>query len=119
MSRSRPFFGETDDPEKAFPGISFSLQIKQDKYGHYRRSDHHGQSRFTKSNTPRYLKCINPKCQQGGMDLQSFVNFNQSGEYHYHCNGHEGSPKGRRKGDPCDNDFEVVLEKTEDPQSNA
>ena len=55
-------------------------------------------STFTKANMPSFLAYKNPRCQQGGLDLQRLVMFHQSGEYDYPCNGHEGTPKGRRQG---------------------
>ena len=114
MSRSKPFLGETTDREKAFYGIaSFELTVVQDRFGMYTREAWQRESRFTKGDIPRYLRCANPRCQQGGLDLQQIVNFWPSGEQTFHCNGHEGTPQGRRKGDPCDNSFVVTLVKFE------
>lgn len=113
MSSTRPFLGETTDKEKAFPGITFEITITQDKFGNYIQQEHRKTSRFTKENVPAHLRCANPRCQQGGLNLQQIILFHSSGNYSYSCNGHEGSPKGRRKGDPCDNYFEIVLEKEE------
>jgi hypothetical protein len=31
------------------------------------------------------------------------------GERTVWCNGHEGTPKGRRKGSPCENRFDITL----------
>jgi hypothetical protein len=114
MNTGKPFLGETTDREKAFSGIaSFELKVVQDRFGMYLREEWQRESRYTKSNIPRYLRCANPRCQQGGLDLQQIVNFWPSGEKTFYCNGHEGTPKGRRKGDPCDNSFVVTLSKTE------
>jgi hypothetical protein len=113
MSKPKPFLGETTDRDKAFFGIaSFELKVVEDPFGHHTREGGR-EYRFTKSNIPRYLKCANPRCQQGGLDLQQIVNFGSAGQTTLYCNGHEGSPAGRRKGDPCDNSFIVTLEKTE------
>lgn len=110
MTTSRPFLGETTDREKAFPDIeSLELTIVQDPCGHYARNAWQRASRYTKTNIPRRLGCLNPRCQQGGLDLQQIVTFWSPGQHSFPCNGHEGTPKGRRKGDPCDNRFDVTL----------
>jgi hypothetical protein len=107
---SRPFLGTTNDPNHAFPGIvEVDLKVTQDPYGEYLRHDWQRTSSYTKGTIPQMQRCANPKCQQGGIDLQQIVNFWESGEYKFACNGHEGTPKGRRIGDPCDNVFTVRL----------
>lgn len=114
MSKGKPFLGETTDRNKAFPGIdSFELTVVQDRWGHYTREEWQRTSRYTKGDVPRYLRCANPRCQQGGLDLQQIVTFWPSGEKTFPCSGHEGSPAGRRRGDPCDNSFVVTLVKSE------
>jgi len=107
---SRPFLGETTDREKAFPDIeALELVVRQDPFEHYARSPWQRESRYTKASVPRRQSCLNPRCQQGGLDLQQIVTFYSSGDHRFYCNGHEGSPQGRRKGDPCDNRFDVTL----------
>lgn len=106
----QPFLGTTTNVNDAFPGIDkIDITIEQDPYGYYCQHEWQRVSRYTKASLPRHLQCINPKCQQGGLDLQSFVLFNENGEFDFSCNGHEGSPKGRRKGDPCDNRIKIKL----------
>lgn len=115
MSRARPFLGETTDRDRAFHGIkSFELSVIQDRFGHHTREPWQRESRYTKMDIPRFLACANPRCQQGGLDLQQIVNFWPSGERTVHCGGHEGTPQGRRRGDPCDNSFVVTLRKPEE-----
>ena len=110
MTRSRPFLGETTDRQEAFPDIiSLEIVVVQDLFGYYTQHSWQRENRFTKATIPRYLACTNPRCQQGGLDLQRIVLFGSSGRHTFHCNGHEGTPKGRRKGRPCDNSFEVTL----------
>ena len=110
MTTSRPFLGETTDREKAFPDIeSLELTVVQDPYEHYAQKAWQRESRYTKANVPRRLACLNPRCQQGGLDLQQVILFPSPGQHSYYCNGHEGTPKGRRKGDPCDNRFDITL----------
>lgn len=113
MARGKPFLGETTDKDKAFFGIdAFELAVVQDRFGHYTQDGLPRVARFTKDNIPRNLSCANPRCRQGGLDLQSIVNFWPSGEMTLPCGGHEGSPAGRRQGDPCDNSFAITLEKS-------
>lgn len=110
MRKTAPFLGETNDPDKAFPDIkTLSIKVTQDPYGYYCQRPAQRESTYSKNNLPRYLTCCNRRCQQGGIDLQSLVLTCGSGEYEYSCNGHEGSPQGRRQGDPCDNRFKVVI----------
>lgn len=110
MATYKPFLGETNDRDKAFPQFeSFTIVVSQDPYSNYRHEEWLKTSTYTKSNIPRFAKCLNPRCQQGGLDLQQIVSYAGDGEHTYHCNGHEGSPMGRRKGMPCENYFTVTL----------
>jgi hypothetical protein len=110
MAEYRPFLGETHDRNRAFPSIDeLELIVVQDKWGHYTRDGQPRESRYTKDDIPRHLSCVNPRCQQGGLDLQKFVMVWSDGHHNVWCNGHEGTPKGRRKGDPCENRFDVTL----------
>ena len=110
MSRSKPFLGETTDKSKAFAGIvSFELKVVQDRFGNYTIEPWQRESRFTLANIVPHLACVNPRCQQGGLELQRIVLFQSAGKHTFPCNGHEGSPRGRRQGDPCDNSFEIEL----------
>lgn len=110
MRNSAPFLGTTEDRNQAFAGIkSFKVKILQDPYGYYCRKQHQRETVYSKSSLPRYTTCCNPRCQQGQIDLQSLILFSGTGEYEFYCNGHEGSPKGRRKGDPCDNVFKITI----------
>ena len=107
---ARPFLGETADRNKAFPDIdAIDITITQDPSRQYLQHDWQRVTHYTKSTIPRYAKCANPRCQQGGLDLQHIVMFASDGEHEYYCDGHEGTPAGRRKGDPCENRFTVRL----------
>lgn len=109
--KARPLFGETDDVNKAFPGIkSLKVKITQDPGGFYCNSQAERESYYDKSNLPRYERCRNPRCQQGGLDLQRVILSSPNGEVRFSCGGHEGSPAGRRIGDPCENSFMVSIE---------
>jgi hypothetical protein len=110
MSKHTPFLGTTTDREAAFPGTkALVVKVVQDPHGMYCREPWQRESTYSKANLPRYVQCRNPQCRQGGVDLQQVVLFCGEGEHRFHCNGHEGSPQGRRKGDLCDNSFEVTV----------
>jgi hypothetical protein len=107
---SRPFLGETNDRERASPGVvSLEITVTQDPYEEYAKYPSQRSQRFTKETIPKHAACLNPRCQQGGLDLQSSVLHHPPGHHSFWCNGHEGSPQGRRKGDSCDNRFDVTL----------
>jgi hypothetical protein len=111
--RYAPFLGETSDRKKAFPDIkSATVAIKQDIYGHY--SSTATERRYTLENIPRTARCVNPRCQQGGVDLQQLILFPPDKETTFRCDGHEGSPQGRRKGSPCLNWFVVTVDVEKD-----
>lgn len=103
-------FEETTDRDKGLSGIKeLTISVKQDPYGYYILDDRFRESTYTKSTLPRYAQCCNPRCRQGGLDLQTVAMFAADGERTISCQGHEGSPKGRRRGDSCDNVFVVTI----------
>lgn len=65
--------------------------------------------KFNINNFPAKILCINERCQQGGLELKNIILFYESGDHSFSCNGHEGTPKGKYKGDPCENTFRVKL----------
>lgn len=94
--------------------LDFELKVVQDPHGMFGGTrEHH----FSPKTTPQTLHCRNARCQQGGFELVKFVYFAADGvtENTYYCDGHEGTPKGRRVGDPCGNSFVVRLEKRASP----
>lgn len=110
MSKSEPFLGTTTDRNKAFPDIKeMTVVVTQDPWESYRRTPAVPTHTYTKLSLSRFERCMNPRCQQGGLDLQNIVLFREDGQHEVYCRGHEGSPNGRRVGDPCDNVFTVKL----------
>ncbi len=110
MRYRQPFSEETNDRRQIFPGIaSLDLTIRQDTSGYYLQHDWQREQRFTKANIPIHFACANSRCQQGGLNLQRIVLFSEPGEFSLSCQGQEGSPKGRRPGNPCDNQFNITL----------
>lgn len=112
MKKLHPFLGETTDRNKALAGYkSLKITVRQDPYKHHTREDHQRLSIYTKANVPRHQKCCNPRCQRGGLDLQMLMmTLGNISEQRFSCEGDEGSPAGRRKGNPCDNVFVVSIE---------
>src|SRR5882757_5678228 len=79
----RPLLGTTTDREAAFPDIeSMSVIIEQDKYGHYSKDGLQRKSTYTRASMPRFARCLNPRCQQGGLDLQMQTNGSQQRNLH-------------------------------------
>ena len=100
------FLPQTNDQRKAFPDFEeLEVSIEQDIFKHYVWEDHRRISYFTLDSIPQHLPCVNPDCQRGGIDLQRLVMFRPEGEHEIECacEGDEGTPKGRYKGNPCDN----------------
>lgn len=73
-----------------------------------------GMQHFTESTIPGLIHCKNPRCQQGGYKFQLWITeMVRTGktldEGTWHCEGHEGTPSGRRVGDLCGNYLEWKL----------
>lgn len=63
----------------------------------------------------RKIPCSNPKCQQGGYEIQlileSLIRRNdEKSEGKINCNGHEGTPKGRKNGNSCWNSITYKID---------
>ena len=106
-------FGKTSEFGGAFPTIE-SLQIDVEEEGE-------GVSASTASTTytmrtlpGEYVDCRNPLCYKGGFNLgailRTMVERRQEDlQTIEHCQGYEGSPKGRRNDGPCDNRLKVRI----------
>ncbi|WP_332660854.1 hypothetical protein [Brevundimonas sp.] len=108
---SQSWFGRlTTNRTEAFPELkSLALVVRQDPQGMHAQHSWQTECRFDETNFPDRITCVNARCQQGGLELETIIRHSSSGERRYACNGHEGSPAGRRKGDPCDNYFVVDM----------
>lgn len=112
MGKTRPFIGQKSSFTDAFPEVEeISVEVKQS--GEY-SWEHQLFSQYNKHNIPSIIPCANPMCQQGGFSLKMIIygitSLKKTEEKRtICCDGHEGSPKGRRKGDPCDNYVEVKI----------
>lgn len=92
---SRPLLGETSDREKAFPDIArLQVRVVQDPFGQYMRHEWQREKSFTKADIPRWLPCANPRCQQGGIDLQQLALFCPSGHHSFPAMGTRAHLKG-------------------------
>ena len=115
MAAYQPFLGTTTDRNQAFPGIkALKVTVVQDPYGYYCKEPWQRTAVYSKQTIPRYIPCKNPRCQQSEIDLQQLVFLQGSGTHTIHCEGHEGTPKGRRKGAPCDNVFTITIDVTKE-----
>lgn len=114
--KNKPFLaGEPVPFRKAYPDVKSLLFTATERgaVGDREQRDY----RYTESNMPAKLGCSNPRCQQGGYELQPMLDAlthdQQPGyEADWLCNGHEGSPQGRRKGQPCMNSLSLKIELT-------
>lgn len=105
--------------DKAFPSVK-SFVLTGREHGDSREIasipiEHRSALHYTAPNLPAKIPCSNPRCQQGGYELQWILDAiirNRDTHYEntFYCGGHEGSPKGRRKGDPCCNYIEMTIE---------
>lgn len=113
MPQSRPFLGVPASFTVAYPQFK-SLVVRVRHSGDVARP-HQKDEVYTESSIPKNVPCPNPRCQQGGYDLTGAIMHmahSSEGQYkvRYSCNGHEGTPKGRRKGSPCMNFAEFKFE---------
>lgn len=112
--------GQTDDFNRAFPEIEhLRVVLKEEGEG---VSQYTQKRSFTREHPPgEYENCHNPRCYNGGIRIGELLrSMIMSGETelrrHTHCQGYEGSPKGRVKHAPCDNCFTVTISLTTKPQ---
>jgi hypothetical protein len=111
--------GEPTTFDKVFPSVK-SLILTGKEHGDFREFapipvEHRSDLHYTESNLPAKIPCSNSRCQQGGYELQWMLDrIVRSCDTHYektfHCGGHEGSTKGRRKGDSCCNYIDITIE---------
>lgn len=110
MGKSYLFGEPTTDRKKAFPDLkSLDIAITQEDMGFGRASDLRKNHHFNEKDFPASVQCSNPLCKQGGLELSNIVRFYESGEHDFPCNGHEGSPAGRKIGPRCHVTFKVKL----------
>jgi hypothetical protein len=115
MRESRPFLATTSDFSKAFPQIKdLEVIVVQDKYGYYIKDDWARKSSYNVHTVRSSIGCRNNQCKRGGLDLQQHLRFmvesrTTGSTYSMYCEGDEGTPAGRKRGDPCMNCFDVSV----------
>ena len=109
---SDSWLGKPAPFHEAYPNIK-SIRIEGKQHGDL-RSEFAADVHYSESNIPSTIPCANPRCQQGGYRLQPYLDAmvhskDTEAELDWSCNGHEGSPQGRRKGDPCMNYIKFTI----------
>ncbi len=115
MAAQKQFLGTVASFTQAYPSIQ-SLHATVRHEGEVPQTWQQVQE-FTEHSIPKEIRCLNPKCQQGGFDLGAILitlEHEQKTKYDVtlNCRGHEGTPKGRKRGDSCFNSVAVELELT-------
>jgi len=120
--KPQPFLGTVSSFREAYSEVK-TLRLEGKQRGELARESQSAVN-YTESDLPQIIPCANPRCQQGGYDLftsLSTVTHNRGTSYERElfCNGHEGSPQGRRRGDPCCNALKFSLALTYNEGSGA
>lgn len=110
---TRPFLGTVSSFAEAYPNVR-TLRVEAIEHGEV-RNEWQRRNTYSETDLPSQIPCSNPHCKQGGFDLNTtflFLTHDNKTQYEttLYCPGHEGSPKGRRKGDACFNYLEVKVE---------
>lgn len=111
---TNPFFGTVTTFGKAYPEVE-SLKFTGTETGDLRNGDWEQNISCSESSLPETIPCGNPRCQQGGYSLRAIlitITHSRDAEFDgsMSCKGHEGTPKGRRKGNSCCNRLKYKLE---------
>lgn len=77
FNQSTPLLGTTSNFDEAFPGLAdLSVRVRETDWDQTEVRLHH----YTKGSVGRFVDCSNPRCYNGGFNLQSFVNLNTYGQ---------------------------------------
>ena len=114
MGKTTPWLARsTGDFGEAFPNVeAIDFTIDDNPWGWYNVRGHRP-LHFTSASETSFIPCPNDRCRRGGFDFGTFLRNHTYGakitdvDQSYPCNGDEGTPAGRRKGDPCMNSFKV------------
>jgi hypothetical protein len=102
LDRSNRLLGLTDSFATAFPTLDDAIiRYTESDFGNDPR-----QGVWSLKHNGGQMRCGNPRCYRGGYELDREVsNMIYAGiterEIWLTCNGDEGSPKGRKKGQEC------------------
>jgi hypothetical protein len=113
MSTSEPFLGKPAPFKQAYPEFK-TVRVRVKHEGDMTHAMQREQT-YTEHSLPRVIPCPNPRCRQGGYDLTATIiaiahERLSSYKVNWSCNGHEGTPKGRKVGAPCSNSIELEVE---------
>ena len=117
FNRSDPVFSKKVQFIEAFPDIkSIELKTKEKVRRYIFSPDFKEYERtYDLSNMPgEYLNCGSYDCKRGGYHIGSVIrtayrNKDDNSSGVLKCPGDNGTPKGRRKGDPCGNSISYGL----------
>lgn len=114
-----PFLGRRVSRAEALANVpDFEIVISEtgfaspiDRRGKSARSDRSKVTRYTRQTVVPHHHCSNPQCRRGGVDIQQLLFVHELTDLHWAgcCSGDEGTPAGRRRGNPCENAFSVSL----------
>ena len=112
MTSSKPFLGTVSTFKEAYPQVR-TIEVKV-RYEGGMRGEIRGTQKYSEHSIPQVLPCSNPKCQQGGYNLMAtLITLTHSKQSSYlarwNCNGHAGTPKGRKVGDACEASAEIEI----------
>lgn len=102
----------------SFPELEAALmEYYETGEGVYERWRGNPPTTYTKPHqvTEMLMACSNPRCERGGYEIDREIHMMILGGKMTHrqlvtyCPGDEGSPKGRKKGNPCENALHVRL----------
>ena len=106
------FFGKKVPFAEAFPEFK-NVSVEVEEIG---KGSHYGPIKrwYTEKNLGEYIDCSNTICYNGGFKigeiLREMVKNKQNDlEITRHCQGYEGSPKGRKNYGPCFNYFNIKV----------
>jgi hypothetical protein len=110
-------FGAAKNLKEAFPEIESALiEHYETGDGTYDYNLKAVPSTYTVPRQVRepLMRCSNPRCERGGYEIDREIrnmtlSKSCSSEFILDCHGDEGSPKGRKKGNPCMNRLHVRL----------
>jgi hypothetical protein len=106
-------FGTPVPFDEAYPTVE-NITVKYRENGYMIRPYFKGLRTYTKEDLAPSTSCNNISCKQGGFSIQSVIRemvrekqttLNTT----IGCKGHEGSPKGRRRGRACMNHAELDI----------
>jgi len=112
FNTSTPVFGKKTTFDKAFPEIA-DVKVEVTESGEGVTQFTHKRS-YSESRLGEYIDCSNPACYNGGFHIADILREmvrNKQADLTTTaiCQGHEGSPKGRKIYRKCLNHFQIKV----------